>query len=111
MNSLKLTATIPVLTLVLGAAVPALGAEEQSQKPMTQGEEKQKKATSTMAAPVYKPPTRGALGGRLGGGTRGREQTFSLSVLAPTYTCLTVQEQLLAYCCLRKPLSPAIVCT
>src|SRR6058998_3282003 len=50
MNSLKLTATIPILTLVLGAAVPALGAEEQSQKPTTLGEEKQKKAASTMAA-------------------------------------------------------------
>ena len=108
MNSLKLTATIPILTLVLGAAVPALGAEEQSQKPMTQGEEKQKKATSTMAAPVYKPPTRGAPGGRLGGGTRGREQTFTLSVLAPTHTGLTVQEQPVLYWYLSKPLTSAI---
>src|SRR5256712_11072634 len=92
MNSSKLTATISILTLVLGSVVPALGAEEQSQKPMTQVEErqkeaistkeKQKKATSTMVAPVYRPPLRGAPGGRLGGGTRRRGQAIVLSALA-----------------------------
>jgi adenylate cyclase len=108
MNSSKLTATISILTLVLGSVVPALGAEQQSQKPMTQVEEKQKKATSTMVAPVYKPPLRGAPGGRLGGGTRGRDQTFTLSVLAPNHTGLTVQEQPVLYWYLSKPITSPI---
>src|SRR5437867_6045436 len=105
MDSLKLTATISILTLVLGSVVPALGAEEQAQKPKTQVEEKQKKAASTTLAPVYKPPVRGAPGGRLGGGTRGRDQTFILSVLAPDHTGLTAQEQPVLYWYLSKPIT------
>ena len=118
MNSSKLTATISILTLVLGSVVPPLGAEEQSQKPMTQVEErqkeaistkeKQKKVTSTMVAPVYRPPLRGAPGGRLGGGTRGRDQTFVLSVLAPNHTGLTVQEQPVLYWYLSKPITSSM---
>jgi len=44
---------------------------------------------------VYKPPLRGAPGGRVGGGTRGtgHEPAFVLSVLAPNHTGLTVSEQ------------------
>ena len=44
--------------------------------------------------PVYKPPLRGAPGGRVGGGTRGNGHGLpSLSVLAPDHTGLTVDEQ------------------
>jgi uncharacterized protein DUF928 len=47
------------------------------------------------AAPVYKPPLRGAPGGRVGGGTRGTQERdiFVLSVLAPDHTGLTTHEQ------------------
>ncbi|MGH7306601.1 MAG: DUF928 domain-containing protein [Candidatus Rokuibacteriota bacterium] len=45
-------------------------------------------------APVYKPPPRGAPGGRVGGSTRGTgREIFVLSVLAPDHTGLTIQEQ------------------
>ena len=43
---------------------------------------------------VYKPPLRGAPGGRVGGGTRGTgREAFVLSVLAPNHTGLTTSEQ------------------
>ena len=43
---------------------------------------------------VYKPPKRGAPGGRVGGGTRGTQrEVFMLSVLAPDHTGLTTSEQ------------------
>jgi hypothetical protein len=46
------------------------------------------------AAPVYKPPLRGAPGGRIGGGTRGTGgEKIALSVLAPDHSGLTISEQ------------------
>jgi uncharacterized protein DUF928 len=45
------------------------------------------------AAPVYKPPLRGAPGGRVGGGTRGTGNVFVLSALAPDHTGVTASEQ------------------
>jgi hypothetical protein len=45
-------------------------------------------------APVYKPPSRGAPGGRVGGGTRGPQGNFFvLSVLAPDHSAFTTSEQ------------------
>ena len=35
--------------------------------------------------PVYNPPSRGAPAGRIGGGTRGGQNVFVLSVLAPDH--------------------------
>jgi Domain of Unknown Function (DUF928) len=43
--------------------------------------------------PVYKLPTRGAPGGRVGGGTRGDKNAFVLSVLAPDHSGFTTNEQ------------------
>jgi hypothetical protein len=49
---------------------------------------------SRATAPVYKPPQRGAPGGRVGGGTRGvQREVFVLSVLAPDHSGVTVSEQ------------------
>jgi hypothetical protein len=47
------------------------------------------------AVPVYKPPMRGAPGGRVGGGTRGvaGRDVFVLTVMAPDHKALTVSEQ------------------
>lgn len=57
----------------------------------------QKRAATAQApsAPTYKPPLRGAPGGRVGGGTRGTSarDIFVLSVLAPDHTGLTTKEQ------------------
>jgi hypothetical protein len=42
---------------------------------------------------VYRPPLRGAPGGRVGGGTRGTGNVFVLSALAPDHMALTASEQ------------------
>ena len=51
-------------------------------------------AADAADAPVYKPPSRGAPGGRVGGGTRGPQgNLFVLSVLAPDHSGFTTSEQ------------------
>lgn len=67
-----------------------------------------KGAATPIVAPVYKPPTRGAPGGRVGGGTRGKDQVFTLSVLAPNHTGLTSKDQPVLYWYVSKPLSSPI---
>jgi hypothetical protein len=52
---------------------------------------------------VYKPPRRGAPGGRVGGGTRGiKDELITLYVLAPDHVGLTVQTQPTLYWYLSK---------
>src|ERR1044072_1451838 len=56
--------------------------------------------------PVYSPPSRGARGGRIGGGTRGGAQNvFVLSVLAPDHSAFTTPEQPSLYWYISKPTS------
>ena len=56
--------------------------------------------------PVYNPPSRGAPGGRIGGGTRGGGQNvFVLSVLAPDHSAFTTSEQPSLYWFISKPTS------
>ena len=56
--------------------------------------------------PVYNPPSRGAPGGRIGGGTRGGSQNvFVLSVLAPDHSGFTTSEQPSLYWFISKPTS------
>lgn len=79
-----ITVVAMISLLVLALSVPVV-VESQTQDPVT-----------AVAAPVYKPPLRGAPGGRVGGGTRGTgsgREVFVLSVLAPDHTGLTMQEQ------------------
>jgi hypothetical protein len=53
---------------------------------------------------VYKPPLRGAPGGRVGGGTRGvSSDTLVVSVLAPDHTGLTTEESPVLYWLVSKP--------
>jgi hypothetical protein len=66
------------------------------EKPAVSQEKKDadKKPATTAAMPVYRPPIRGAPGGRVGGGTRGTaREVFVLSVLAPDHSGLTASEQ------------------
>jgi len=69
---------------------PANGPAQES------SDQKTKSATASVtssAKPVYKPPRRGAPGGRIGGGTRGPgDETPALSVIAPEHTGLTSRE-------------------
>lgn len=56
--------------------------------------EPKEKRPPTAALPVYRPPWRGAPGGRIGGGTRGlAAQWIQMAALAPDHIALTVQEQ------------------
>ena len=62
--------------------------------------------------PVYNPPSRGAPGGRIGGGTRGGGQNvFVLSVLAPDHSAFTTSEQPSLYWFISKPTSLPIELT
>jgi len=61
--------------------------------------------------PVYNPPSRGAPGGRIGGGTRGGQNVFVLSVLAPDHSAFTTSEQPSLYWFISKPTSLPIELT
>ncbi|HEU4345454.1 MAG TPA: DUF928 domain-containing protein [Candidatus Binatia bacterium] len=62
--------------------------------------------TDAADAPVYKPPKRGAPGGRVGGGTRGTQRdVFVLSVLAPDHSGFTTSEQPSLYWFISAPTS------
>jgi hypothetical protein len=67
---------------------------------------------ATVSQPVYKPPLRGAPGGRVGGATRGRDSdTPTVAVLVPDHTGLTIQEQPTLYWFLSRPTSLPIELT
>lgn len=87
------------LVAVSLAGVPSWAASEppkSSNSKEVTGQNNQ--PTSTAAVPIYKPPLgRGLPGGRVGGGTRGDLTTFSLLVLAPNHTGLTLQDQPVLY--------------
>ena len=73
------------LVMVMLPAIP-LEAQQKPTEPST--------GAKASTEPVYKPPMRGAPGGRVGGGTRGTgREAFVLSVLAPAHTGLTTSEQ------------------
>ncbi|MEO8626659.1 MAG: DUF928 domain-containing protein [Betaproteobacteria bacterium] len=87
-----LTAVVTGIAL-LGMYSYASAAEPRSAS-QADTEQKAPRAKQALAL-VYKPPQRGAPGGRVGGATRGTRErdTFVLSVLAPDHTGLTVSEQ------------------
>ena len=86
------TTVIAILVglLLLGPAAAGLWAQQPKPQPPPR-----ESTTKASPAPVYKPPLRGAPGGRVGGGTRGApgRDIFVLSVLAPDHTGLTTREQ------------------
>lgn len=95
MKAIKTTALISLSALMLVIAASHGGSEEKRETPQPQPGEAQAKApATTVALPIYKPPLRGAPGGRVGGGTRGSgREVFVLSVLAPDHSGLTVSDQ------------------
>jgi Domain of Unknown Function (DUF928) len=59
---------------------------------------------TTASQPVYKPPLRGAPGGRVSGASRGRESNPpAVILLVPDHTGLTIQEQPTLYWFLSRP--------
>ena len=98
MNTIKVAAWIAFSVLVLGLPGRA-GSQEKKETPQPpRGEAKTPPPppmpAPTVATPVYRPPLRGAPGGRVGGGTRGTgREVFVLAVLAPDHTGLTATDQ------------------
>jgi len=76
-------------------SVPTASLDAQQQPPpQPQPQQPTDTKSGNAATVVYKPPLRGAPGGRVGGGTRGTgREAFVLSVLAPNHTGLTTSEQ------------------
>ena len=106
MKPLTILTWIAAGMLALGPMSLGFAADEQQKgSPAGKVESSEKKSATV---PVYKPPPRGAPGGRVGGGTRGTDQTFTLSVLAPTHTGQTLQEQPVLYWYLSKAISSPI---
>ena len=106
MKLLTITTLLAASMLALGPMSLGFAADEQQKgSPAGKIESSEKKSATV---PVYKPPPRGAPGGRVGGGTRGTDQTFTLSVLAPTHTGQTLQEQPVLYWYLSKAISSPI---
>ena len=86
-----LAATVTALFALVGdARAPAsAGDVRTTPSPVAQSTA----PASGAATPVYKPPTRGAPGGRMGGGTRGITGTAVISLLVPDHVGLTSQAQ------------------
>ena len=91
------TLTSSAIIAVVLLLVPVSGPASDEQRGDSQG-----KQPASVAAPKYNFPIRGAPGTRLGGGTRGIPQEFTLAVLAPDHTGLTVQERPSLYWYLSK---------
>jgi Domain of Unknown Function (DUF928) len=95
MNTVKLTGLVWLAALALAVPTFSDAQEKKDGQAAPRGESQPKAATTTTAAvPTYKPPLRGAPGGRIGGGTRGSgREVFVLTVLAPDHGAQTVSEQ------------------
>lgn len=106
MDSIKVWLGLGVVASALGFAA---GASEMD-KP--HGDLLAQAGGGAGAGPVYKPPVRGAPARRVGGGTRGAEQTLpSLAVLAPDHVAYTVSAQPALYWYLSKPTAVRIELT
>lgn len=107
MSYLKIATCIFVLAFMAWIPLPKTAAADQPARSMSPGlEEPNKGPTNALGMPVYKPPKRGAPGGRVGGGTRGSGDDIpALSVLAPDHVGFTTQEQPTLYWYISKATS------
>src|SRR2546427_7829487 len=87
-----MAATVATLFALVGdARAPASAGDDVRRTPSPVAQSTA--PASGAATPVYKPPTRGAPGGRMGGGTRGISGGTVVSVLTPDHVGLTSQAQ------------------
>ena len=102
MKSVRIAAVACLSTLALVAVISRSEAQEKKNTP----------PAASPGIPVYNPPSRGAPGGRVGGGTRGTgREIFVLSVLAPDHTGLTVNGQPSLYWFISNPSSVPVEVT
>jgi uncharacterized protein DUF928 len=107
-RAMRRLASVALISLVTLSLLPAVGAPSQDKKDSDKPDKKPAPAAvaAPAGAPVYKPPLRGAPGGRVGGGTRGTgREVFVLSVLAPDHSGMTVSEQPSLYWYISTPTS------
>lgn len=86
-----------LVVAAFAAVLPELAASAEKEKPQEVAPPRAETRTASTAAeastPVYKPPLRGAPGGRVGGSTRSAGlPVLAVSVLAPDHTGLTTSE-------------------
>lgn len=112
MKNVKKAAVVTLVGLLLGALASGDAPADQQGKPTQPTvEAPNKKPPPTASMLVYNPPKRGAPGGRVGGGTRGTDQSFTLSVLAPSHTGLTVNDQPILHWFLSKAITSPVELT
>ena len=91
---------------ILLPATAGLAQDTKSAPSSAPGASQPAAAAASAPNPVYKPPLRGAPGGRIGGATRGvARDVFVLSVLAPDHTGLTAVEQPSLFWYISNPIS------
>jgi hypothetical protein len=102
MSGIRVLALLVAGAVTMAVPVAVLAQDNQHTAQPMRGDKPEKALTAAASTPVvYKPPLRGAPGGRVGGGTRGGDArsngadraVFMLSVLAPDHTGLTISEQ------------------
>ena len=105
MKCVKIAIWIALVGLTFVIPLSSGAFNVQPGKPMRQIVETPKQhLAAAIDMPMYKPPPRGAPGGRVGGSSRGIGDGLPmLSVLAPDHTGLTTQEQPSLYWYLSKP--------
>lgn len=110
----NLAAVMVALSFLAPVSMPTSVGAQAPQTPPSQpgpgtGQTSPPKDQSPSRPTLYKPPRVGVPGGRIGGGARGDDQTFSLSVVAPSdHTGLTSLEQPALYWYLSKPFTSPI---
>ena len=77
---------VTVFFFLLETVPNEVSAAEKNAKPL-------KKAAKPLKKAAYQPPLRGAPSSRVGGGSRGAKRTFTLRVIAPDHTGLTISDQ------------------
>jgi hypothetical protein len=102
---MRRVASVALMSLATLSLLPAVGAPQDKKDP-DKSDKKPAAVASPVGTPVYKPPLRGAPGGRVGGGTRGTgREVFVLSVLAPDHSGMTVSGQPALYWYISAPTS------
>src|SRR5690348_12331481 len=107
MKRIMLMPAFSICLITLSGLFSYAGSTEEQKKAEPQGEDNLR-IVKPVEIPVYKPPVRGAPGGRVGGGSRGDSQTFQLSVLAPSHTGQTIHEQPVLFWYVSKALTSPI---